>query len=188
MEPQPAARQGCYLISCHLCLTSLARQRVHQYGVAWQLSRQWNSFPVCPTICGVQQNGRPAYNPALIPIEADRVETIIEPLILCSSNSSRVPGLPAVCGFQERLTCAQKKTCMLLIVNACLVAAQHHNKGDGSTILSGTMIGISSSKRYVQQYHSWVNWQSHLQKWILRSGLSTGWRMTEDVGHLLPFF
>ena len=79
--------------------------------VAWQTKAP---FPVLATICGMQQNGRPAYNPPLIAIEADRVETIVEALVLCCSNSSGIPGLSPICSLQQRLTCAQQETCMLL--------------------------------------------------------------------------
>ena len=61
---------------------------MNQDGIAWKLGRQRHPFPVFASISGMQQNGRPADNPPLIAIEADRVEAIVEALILCSGNSS----------------------------------------------------------------------------------------------------
>ena len=119
---------GCYLISCHLCLTSLAGQSMNQYGVAWQLSRQRHPFPILSTVCGMQQNGWAPHNPAFIPVETDRVETIVEALVLCSGNPSRVPGLAAISSFQECLTCPQEETCMWQTVSVCWVAAQHQQE------------------------------------------------------------
>lgn len=59
------------LICGQLCLARLAWQGVYQDGVAGQLGRQGDPFPVCATICGMQQYSWPAHNPTFLAIEAD---------------------------------------------------------------------------------------------------------------------
>ena len=66
----------------HLGLPRLAGQGLDEDGGARQLGRQRHPLPVGPAVGGVQQDRGLAHDPALVAVERDGVEPVVEALVL----------------------------------------------------------------------------------------------------------
>jgi hypothetical protein len=66
------------LVGGHLRAPGLARQGSDEHGVAGELGGQGNALPVVSAVSSVQQDGGLAHYPALLAIERDGVEPIVE--------------------------------------------------------------------------------------------------------------
>ena len=63
------------------------------------------------TVRGVQQDGGLADDPALVAVEADPAEAVVEALVLGRRHVARRPRLAAVERLQQRLPAAQQEAC-----------------------------------------------------------------------------
>eukprot|EP00983_Pelagomonas_calceolata_P039346 1137150-Pelagomonas_calceolata.AAC.6 len=82
------------------------------HAPTWELGTQRHALPVLAAVRGVQQDGRLAHNPALIPIEVDGVEAVVEALVLGRLHRAGRPRLAAIKGLQQGLPGAQQEACI----------------------------------------------------------------------------
>ena len=78
------------LVGGHLCPAGLAGQRADEHRVARQLGRQRHSLPVVPSVGRAQQDRRLAHNPALLAVEGDGVEAVVEACTQQTGSSQHV--------------------------------------------------------------------------------------------------
>eukprot|EP00955_Chlamydomonas_euryale_P099226 365203-Chlamydomonas_euryale.AAC.18 len=122
------------LVGCHFRLTAVFA-RGDQDGRARQLGGKRHALPALAAIGRVQQDGGLAHNPALVTAEADRVEAVVEALVLCGRHVAWVPGLATVHRLQQRLAGANQEA----------------------------VVGVRASEAYVQQHNALVHRQlNHL--------------------------
>lgn len=67
-----------HLVCGHLSAARLSGERSDEDWVARQLGGEGDALPIVTAVCRVQQDGRLAHYPALLAIERDGVEAVVE--------------------------------------------------------------------------------------------------------------
>ena len=76
------------LVCGHFHTALLSWQGHNKDGVARQLCRKGHTLPILAGICCVQQDGRLAADPALLPIEGYGVEAVIETCMIVLTSQA----------------------------------------------------------------------------------------------------
>ena len=67
-----------HLVSGHLCAAALPWQGHDEDGISRELRREGHALPILACVRRVQQDGGLAADPALLPVEGDGVEAVVE--------------------------------------------------------------------------------------------------------------